>query len=538
MPHSPLRHPDQPSGASGTPALGAARDAGSLPDPPKRSLSPYRIAGAVTALLVVAGAVTALGVRRAYSHAAAPVTPLFAPYVDVTLTPSYAFQDATTNPARRVVLALVVASPSAPCVPTWGGAYTLNQAALSLDLDRRITLARSEGGDVMVSFGGAANTELAADCQSPAALRAAYTAVIGRYHATTIDFDIEGAALADQAANARRAAALAAIQRRRSRSGTLAVWLTLPVAPTGLTADGLRAVRQTLTAGVRVAGVNVMAMDFGGSRPPHQPMITTVEQAWSATHRQIASLTSALRRVQPTARLTNGVGITVMIGQNDSPDEQFRPADAQQLAHFAAAHRIPRISFWSLNRDTPCPGTYQGVSVLSNLCSGVGQSPLAFTDAFLRVATGPRSAFVRESDATTNSVPVDNPATSPYPVWNPLGAYPSSYKVVWHRQVYEAKWYSEGQSPDSPQAAGAASSWTLIGPVRPGDHLETILTVASAHYPLWSPSTAYTAADRVTYGGEPYEAKWYTTDDTPDLALANPSLSPWRALFTIPGEPR
>ncbi len=41
------------------------------------------------------------------------------------------------------------------------------------------------------------------------------------------------------------------------------MWLTLPVSPNGLTADGLRVVDQMLSAGVDLAGVNGMTMDFG-----------------------------------------------------------------------------------------------------------------------------------------------------------------------------------------------------------------------------------------------------------------------------------
>ena len=45
-----------------------------------------------------------------------------------------------------VVLGFVVADPDDACTPSWGGAYTLDEAATGLDLDRRIARYRERGG--------------------------------------------------------------------------------------------------------------------------------------------------------------------------------------------------------------------------------------------------------------------------------------------------------------------------------------------------------------------------------------------------------
>ena len=45
---------------------------------------------------------------------------------------------------------------------------------------------------------------------------------------------------------------------------------------------------------------------------------------------------------------------------------------------------------------------------------------------------------------------VDDPATSPYPIWNAEGQYPANTKIVWHHNVYEAKWWTQGDVPDAP----------------------------------------------------------------------------------------
>jgi chitinase len=129
------------------------------------------------------------------------------PYVDVTLTPTFEFQDPEANPANSVALAFVVADPKDGCSPSWGGAYTLDEAAASLELDRRIKQLRSAGGNVMLSLGGLRNTELAVSCADQPRLTDAYRQLLRRYDVDTLDLDIEGTAVADQASLQRRALA-------------------------------------------------------------------------------------------------------------------------------------------------------------------------------------------------------------------------------------------------------------------------------------------------------------------------------------------
>ena len=64
---------------------------------------------------------------------------------------------------------------------------------------------------------------------------------------------------------------MAALQQDRKSSGkSLEVWLTLPADPAGLTQAGRDLVSRTLGAGVELAGVNIMTMDFGGSKAAGQ----------------------------------------------------------------------------------------------------------------------------------------------------------------------------------------------------------------------------------------------------------------------------
>jgi chitinase len=147
------------------------------PEPPKPQLSPIRV---LVALLVVAGA--AFGVWRLVisdsGPAAAKVAPVYAPYVDVTQTPTYPFQLPSANPVSSVYLAFIVSAKSQPCTPTWGTYYTLAGAEQSLNLDARTAEVRTQGGAVNVSFGGQANSELAVGCTNPTQLVNAYLAPI------------------------------------------------------------------------------------------------------------------------------------------------------------------------------------------------------------------------------------------------------------------------------------------------------------------------------------------------------------------------
>ena len=124
--------------------------------------------------------------------------------------------------------------------PPGAAYYTLEQAQRSLNLDSRTAQLRREGGTVMVSFGGRDNSELALGCTEVSKLVDAYRAPIKRYHATTIDLDLEGNTLADESANGRRATAIATIQREMAAHTPLRVWLTLPVSSGGLTSEGRR----------------------------------------------------------------------------------------------------------------------------------------------------------------------------------------------------------------------------------------------------------------------------------------------------------
>jgi chitinase len=465
---------------------------------------------------------------RALDQAAGPA---FAGYVDVTATPQLAFEDPQNAASRDAVLAFVVADPHTPCSPSWGGAYSLDQAAEQLDLDRRIARLQQRGGAAIVSFGGQANSELAVACTSAPDLYAAYNAVVNRYHLTAIDLDLEGAALEDAAATQRRVAAIAQLQK-----GThVQVWLTLPVARSGLTPAGQEAVSAMLAGGVRLAGVNVMTMDYGNDLPANETMGEAAQESLTSAHAQVRSLYGKAGDGITSVAAWQRLGATAMIGQNDTAGQVFSLLDASRLRQFAVAHKLGRLSIWSLNRDRPCGANYPDVTIVSDACSGVKQEAGEF--ALTLGGSGHAAAMVAPAETGTAGpssdptvVPSDNPATSPYPIWHADQVYLQGTRVVWHHNVYVAKWWTSGDVPDNPLQNGDATPWTLIGPVLPGESPRPTPTMPAGFYPTWKINRTYHAGDRVLFEGVPYLAQWWTQGDSPATPGTLNAPSPWRPL--------
>ncbi len=496
----------------------------------RRRLSPWRVLVALMLVGAVAYGVP-LVVRANLTSAAETRATFFAPYVDVTATPVDNFQVAAMDPARQAVLGFVVASPSNPCQPSWGGYYTLGQADQTLDLRLRITQFESTGASVAVSFGGQAHTPLASACTDVTALAGDYAAVARHYHVSTLDFDVEGSALSDGAATQRRATALATDTAKGGPLAHAHVWLTLPGSLEGLGTASLAQVASLLSHHVPLAGVNVMAMNYG---QPVADMATAIETTATDTAAQLQKLANQYGDGLRGANLWAHLGVTVMIGQNDSPGESVSLADARRVADFARANHLARLSIWSLNRDGPC-GTSAAVEngVLATSCSGVTQGAFAFSKVFDRLSGTMSSATA----VSGRPLALDtNPADAPYPLWQPLATYVQGYKVVRAGYVYEARWYNSGTDPAATTDPWT-SPWILLGPVLVGDHPTTTTTLSAGTYPEWSASGTYAGGDRVLYRGEPYQAKWYNVGARPSTALVDAAASPWRALFTLPGEP-
>jgi chitinase len=502
---------------------------------PGRRLSVLRVAALCVALAVVAAGAVFGWTRFEDAQAASASRSFFSGYVDVTATPTFAFENVAASDEKSVVLSFIVSDPDSACRPSWGGFYGLGEAGSSMDLDRRIARFVQNGGEVSISFGGMANSELATACTDPVKLKNAYRQVIDRYDITTIDLDVEGAGLSDTAAGVRRAEAIGAIQKEQAAAGKgLDVWLTLPVAPTGLTAEGTTAVAQMLAAKVDLTGVNVMTMDFNTGITTSKGMLDAATTAAQATHKQLAVLYTAAGFDLGDKTLWRKIGLTPMIGQNDVPSEVFGLDAAQGLNAFAQQMGIGRVSMWSLNRDATCGANYPDVKRVSDACSGVEQGDTRFAAVLASGITGTPFAAPATRTAEPSVAPVapvvDNPATSPYPVWAPEATYVADDRVVWHGNVYAAKYWTLDDLPDDPSVRASETPWELIGPVLPGDKPQPVIEVPEGTYPAWSASAIYEKGDRVMFDGRILESKWWNQTDSPQAALEGSNSSPWMKL--------
>jgi hypothetical protein len=281
-----------------------------------------------------------------------------APYIDMGAWPTPILSTvASASTVKSYTLAFITASG---CKAMWFNAYD-PRAGWQLD---EITKIRNAGGDVKISFGGASGVELAQACSSVSALTAEYQAVINAYSLKYIDFDIEGAGVAEPASIALRNQAMKALQ---AANPNLRISLTLPVLPEGLDANGLNVVRSARDAGVNLDSVNVMAMDYYRAGDYGDFAV----QAANSTFNQLKALYPA----KTDAQLWKMVGVTPMLGVNDD-GRIYNQDDARQLVAFAKTKHLGMLAFWEVTRDrNACTGALY-------MCTNIPQAPYEFSKIF------------------------------------------------------------------------------------------------------------------------------------------------------------
>jgi chitinase len=313
--------------------------------------------------IVATAVVAAIGLSGAGpSLAATAGSPTVAPYMDMG-GPNQGNLSAGISAGLSDVTAAFVIGKK--CTPIWD-----NKVAVAKDtaVTNEISAAQSAGADVIVSFGGAGGKDLARTCSNVNALTDAYQSVIVKFDITHVDFDVEGKAIKHSQLDSmtRR---FAAIRGLESEDPNLFVSVTIGVGPDGLPKQQMAFLRLAKRTGTRIDLVNIMAMDYGGAVGD---MGATAVQAAQDTLPQLQSL-------WPSSTYAD-LGITPMIGQNDSAGEVTGLDDARTIVQFADANGVGRLAFWSLNRDQECSQSLDGAR---DDCSGVDQTPLQFTSIFL-----------------------------------------------------------------------------------------------------------------------------------------------------------
>ncbi len=321
--------------------------------------------GAAVAALAVGTAIVAGPAASAAPPASLAAGSGFAPYTDMSNSNEGFLDTAITSHGVKSFTAAFVIGIG--CNEIWGDTLPVGDDSFT---DPLINKAKSEGASVIISSGGAAGLALAWSCSDQNAIVAGYQKIIDSYGVNSLDFDIEGAAIADTAAAARN---MQAMKTLKAANPGLTFSVTLPVLPSGLTADGVNIIQAAKNAGVKIDVVNIMTMDYyQGSQDMGQAAISAAQ----ATLGQMRSVDSSYGY--------GNLGITPMIGVNDD-GSVFSLANASSVASWAKGNGVGRLSFWSVNRDVSCGGLApqrEAKPDASSTCSGVSQSQLAFTDTF------------------------------------------------------------------------------------------------------------------------------------------------------------
>ncbi|MFI6406020.1 carbohydrate binding domain-containing protein [Streptomyces sp. NPDC050548] len=425
-----------------------------------------RLAASVCTLaLSVTGVTVALAPA---SSAAGSSVYSVAPYVDMSNSQEGLLDTAITGHQLKAYTAAFVLGVG--CNQIWGDTLPIGNDSFT---DPLIAKAKSEGASVIISSGGASGEPLAWTCSTQSSIDAGYQAVINDYGVTQLDFDIEGAAIADTAAVARQ---MQAMKDLKASNPNLKFSMTLPVLTSGLTGDGVNIVKAAKTAGIKIDVLNIMAMDYYAG--------TGTEMGQAAVSAAKATL-AQMQSVDSGYTYAN-LGITPMIGKNDD-GSTFTLADAQTVESFAAQNSVGRLAFWAITRDQACGGSANSLPT----CSQISQNSLAFTDAFVpytgtgtgggggttsdfSLSLSPGSASVAQGGTATSAVSTAVTSGSAESVSLSASGAPSGVSVSF--------------SPNSVTSGGSSTLTATVGS-----------SVAAGSYPITVTGTAATGSHIATY---------------------------------------
>jgi hypothetical protein len=389
------------------------------------------------AVVLGAGALAGLGlVTAAARPAAAAITwpsQVFAPYVDTGESNTTLTTVASDYGTKYFTLAFVDGAGcdwSLPNESSW---------------ESQISAIQADSGDVSISFGGYTvdtdGDDLGATCSSASAMAAQVESVVTTLGVTHLDFDIESNEMDDSADLALTAEALALV---RDWDSSLAINYTIPVLPTGLTSEGIDILDAAADAGFTPNVVNIMTMDYGTSGTE---MGSAAEEAIAATASQLDSVFGV-----SSSAAYGMLGVTPMIGQNDTSGEIFTLADASAVESYAASEGLAWTSFWSEGRDNDgCPGD----TTASSTCSGVTQTAGEYTSIFQAFTSGSSSSG---GGGGSSPSPSPSPAGSCDAAWNDATAYVSGDEVSYDGDNWSANQWNYDEVP-----GGASGAWDSDG---------------------------------------------------------------------------
>jgi chitinase len=319
-----------------------------------------------------------------------------------------------------------------------------------------INEVRSDGGDVIVSAGGANGTKLGQVCGTAAATASAYQQVISAYGLHAFDLDLEEPEIENSTAIDNE---LGAAQILQQNNPGLFISITIPSIATGANYFGQLLLNEAKTLGFTPDDYTIMPFDGGFNGGSSQ---VTALQDFNA---QLVS-TFGLSSSQAYAH----EGFSGMNGRTDSA-EYFYQSDFQTVLSFAQSVGLGRFTFGSVNRDRECnPPDNNGD--LSSECSSVTQNSwdfTAFTVAFANSApvTEPSATPTPSSTPTGSPSPSPSPSPTPTPTttgsctaaaWSASATYVSGDVVSYDGDQWTANQWNDDEVPGGPSGA-----WTSDG---------------------------------------------------------------------------
>ncbi|XP_017460660.1 PREDICTED: chitinase-like, partial [Rhagoletis zephyria] len=305
---------------------------------------------------------------------------------------------------RHFIFAFALATNGGQCLPVWDGAkgQPVAEDTRVLEMVRKV---RAHGGDISISFGGYNGVELGHACHSVEELAKSYQLVIDKYQLTHVDFDIEGDDLGPEEEENRRFQAIQILKRNSKAAGKeLHVTLTLPCTTVGLSLLGKDEIKRAIAVQPDLIDLyKIMAFDYGGQGAS---MAADVEHIMEMVHEQLKTLRTDLKS---DAEVYAATGMILMNGHTDQAFELFTLDTFSKLLEYAQAKKLGRLSYWSLNRDRPCPeGKTLGWA--AGICSSIPQQPWEFTKIIAKF--DPSNGNPNHQTDAPRTTPTDTPTVT------------------------------------------------------------------------------------------------------------------------------
>ena len=234
---------------------------------------------------------------------------------------------------------------------SWGGYGSLTEEGGSEQYQKMKSsirdLRNNYGGDITISFGGAAGTPFwNNDFATVDSLEKTYELIVNGMGLSRIDFDIEatGVDLEENEINAK------AVKKLQDKTGVQVV-MTLPILEEGLVDPGITILKEYMDAGVDIEKVNVMSMCFQRDLGVPGDLDDIIMSLESLKDQLQTYWKSELGIDLTDEQAYNLEGVTPSIGFENKSNPPLLADEWKGVAQFAEEHNVGMLSDWVENRD-------------------------------------------------------------------------------------------------------------------------------------------------------------------------------------------